>query len=52
LRERESEGKLGYLKPSVIDSRKIILYYSDGNSKGYFKKDMIDSRKIRFQEQE
>jgi hypothetical protein len=41
----------GYLQPSVIDSRKIILYDSDGNSKGYFKKDMIDSRKIRFQEQ-
>jgi hypothetical protein len=40
----------GYLQPSVIDSRKTILYDSDGNSKGYFRKDVIDSRKIRFYE--
>ena len=40
----------GYLQHSVIDSRKTILYDSDGNSKGYFRKDVIDSRKIRFYE--
>jgi hypothetical protein len=39
-----------YLQPSVIDSRKTILYDSDGNSKGYFRKDVIDSRKFRFHE--
>ena len=38
----------GYLQRSVIDSRKTILYDSDGNSKGYFRKDVIDSRKLRF----
>ena len=39
-----------YLQPSVIDSRKTILYDSDGNSKRYFRKDVIDSRKFRFHE--
>ena len=46
----EADYDKSYLQPSVIDSRKIILYDSDGNSKGYFKEDVIDSRKLRIYE--
>ncbi len=55
-KESKKDGNLkidydkGYLQRSVIDSRKTILYDSDGNAKGYFRKDVIDSRKFRFYE--